>query len=90
MTKLELHLPVYNQLEPDTTKTPMPMPNDPVHGGLLQYRSYFKGSKSSTIKGYASWKPLSRGGRRTERETNVLTVIVDDSAVPEHLLARNP
>lgn len=82
-----LHLSVYNQLEPAAIKTPMPMPNVPVRRELLQPYRYLKGSKSSTVEGYASWKPLCRGGRRTEREPNVLTVVVDDSAVPENLLA---
>lgn len=87
MIQLELHLVVYNQLGPATIKTPMPMPNVPVRRELLQPYRYVKGSNSSTVKGYASWKPLSRSGRRTKREPNILTVVVDDSAVPENLLA---
>lgn len=87
MIQLERHLAVYNQLEPATIKTPMPMPNVPVRRKLLQPCRYLKGSKSFTVEGYTSWKPLCRGGRCTERKPNVFTVIVDDSAVPEDLLA---
>lgn len=43
MIQLELHLAVYIQLERAAIKTPMPMPNIPVRGELLQpYRYLIK------------------------------------------------
>lgn len=35
MIQLELHLAVYNQLEPAIIKTPMPMPHVPIRRELL-------------------------------------------------------
>lgn len=63
MIQLELHLAVYIQLERVAIKTPMPMPNIPVRGELLQpYRDLIKARRVLHWKDMHNRSPYSFAG----------------------------